>query len=201
MTIPGKISRARTVASSANPKLVATCRPLLNPAQLNADLLLISGGASVGDYDFGARALRELEFEIHFERVNLRPGKPLIFATRGTQAAFVIPGNPVSHLVCFHVAIRLALERLRGVEPAWSPVNMPLGGDLTLRGDPRETLWPTTVVVRDGMLLALPKKWSSSGDTFALAGANALIRLAPEGAAMEPGGRVNVLLLDVPRAG
>ncbi|PAW70400.1 MAG: hypothetical protein B9S35_15170, partial [Opitutia bacterium Tous-C5TDCM] len=74
------------------------------------DLLLISGGASVGDYDFGAEALRRLGFTIHFNQVNLRPGKPLTFATRGAQAAFVIPGNPVSHFVCYHVAIRLAAE-------------------------------------------------------------------------------------------
>ena len=100
------------------PKLVATCQSLMDPAQFPDGLLLISGGASVGDYDFGARVLRELGFEIHFERLNLRPGQPLIFATRERQAAFVIPGNPVSHFVCFHVAIRLALERLRGAGSA-----------------------------------------------------------------------------------
>ena len=68
-------------------------------ADTQADLLVLSGGARVGDYDFGAAALRELGYTIHFDRVNLRPGKPLTFATRGTQAAFVIPGNPVSHYV------------------------------------------------------------------------------------------------------
>lgn len=182
-------------------KLVKTCGPLMDPARFQGDLLLISGGASVGDYDFGARALREMGFEIHFERVNLRPGKPLIFATRGAQAAFVIPGNPVSHFVCFHVAIRLAIERLRGLAPAWAFIDMELGGGDTLRGDPRETFWPAKVVVCDGRLVVTPRRWSSSGDTFALAGANALIRLAPACAAVEPGGRVNVLLLDVPRAG
>ena len=182
-------------------KLVSACGSLMDPARFQADLLLISGGASVGDYDFGARALRELGFEIHFEQVNLRPGKPLVFGTRGSQAAFVIPGNPVSHFVCFHAAIRLVIERLRAVEPAWAFIDMELGGADPLHGNPRETLCPATVVVRDGRLLALPKQWSSSGDTFALAGTNALVRLAPECAAVEPGGRVSVLLLDVPRAG
>src|SRR5665213_2222980 len=60
---------------------------------LDFDLLLVSGGASVGDYDFGRRLLATLGFEIHFEKINLRPGKPLVFATRGKQAAFVLPGN------------------------------------------------------------------------------------------------------------
>ena len=74
-------------------KLAAICEPLMDYVRFNGNLLLLSGGASVGDFDFGARALRDLGFEIHFERLNLRPGKPLIFATRGPQAAFVIPGN------------------------------------------------------------------------------------------------------------
>ncbi|HEX4348765.1 MAG TPA: molybdopterin molybdotransferase MoeA, partial [Verrucomicrobiae bacterium] len=52
------------------------------------DLLLLSGGASVGDYDFGKKLLAALGFKIHFTAINLRPGKPLVFATRGRQAAF-----------------------------------------------------------------------------------------------------------------
>jgi molybdopterin molybdotransferase len=182
-------------------KLVATCGSLADAARSPCDLLLISGGASVGDYDFGARVLRELGFEIHFERLNLRPGKPLIFATRGRQAAFVIPGNPVSHFVCFHIAIALAVKRLQGLEAEWAFIDLELGGGDTLRGNPRETFCPATVVVREGRLLALPKRWSSSGDTFALAGTNALIRLASDCPPIAPGERVRVLLLDAPSAG
>lgn len=158
----------------------------------DVEVLLISGGASVGDYDFGARALCDAGFTIHFDKVNLRPGKPLIFATRGAQAAFVIPGNPVSHFVCFHVAIRLALE----ARPRWDFVNIELGGTQPLRGDARETFWPARVEVCEGRLVAQPLRWSSSGDTFALAGVNALIRVTADTA---PGALVPVLLLDVPR--
>lgn len=159
------------------------------------DLLLISGGASVGDYDFGARALREAGFTVHFDKVNLKPGKPLTFATRGAQAAFVIPGNPVSHFVCFHVAIRLALELQRGVQPRWTSVNVELGGNDTLRGDPRETWWPARVSVREGRLVAEPRRWSSSGDTFSLAGVNALLRVTHD---VNPGASLPSLLIDVP---
>jgi molybdopterin molybdotransferase len=141
------------------------------------DLLLISGGASVGDYDFGAEALRRLGFTIHFDKVNLRPGKPLTFATRGAQAAFVIPGNPVSHFVCFHVAIRLAVELLCGIQPAWSFLDLELRGGEPLRPDPRETYWPATVAADAGRLVVTPRRWSTSGDTFSLAGTNALVRV------------------------
>ncbi|WP_367874694.1 molybdopterin molybdotransferase MoeA [Luteolibacter sp. Populi] len=139
------------------------------------DLLLISGGASVGDYDFGARVLRELGFTIHFDKVNLRPGKPLTFATKGRQAAFVIPGNPVSHFVCFHVAIRLALELMAGGGVAWDWLDLPLAGEEAVKPDPRETLWPARVEVEGGKLVAKPQRWSTSGDTFSLMRTNALV--------------------------
>jgi molybdopterin molybdotransferase len=161
-------------------------------------LVLISGGASVGAYDFGARALRGAGFVIHFDKVNLRPGKPLTFATRGDQVAFVIPGNPVSHFVCFQTVIRLAIERLQGLVPRWSFLEMTNGGERPLPPDARETFWPARVVVRDGRLVAMPKQWSSSGDTFSLVGTNALIRLPTDGDPILPKANVRVLLLDVP---
>lgn len=141
------------------------------------DLLLVSGGASVGDYDFGAEALRRLGFTIHFDRVNLRPGKPLTFATRGKQAAFVIPGNPVSHFVCYHVAIRLAVELMRGLPESWDFLSLEIDGDDALKPDPRDSFHPARVTVRDGKLVVTPKRWSTSGDTFSLAGTNALARV------------------------
>jgi molybdopterin molybdotransferase len=161
-------------------------------ASAPCDLLLMSGGASVGDYDFGSGTLRRLGFTIHFDRVNLRPGKPLTFATRGEQSAFVIPGNPVSHFVCFHVAIRLAIERMAGLIPAWSFAHLEMRGGEPLRPDPRETYWPAHVTVEDGRLFVTPKRWSTSGDTFSLAGTNALIRV---GETMPAGGLVETLLL------
>jgi molybdopterin molybdotransferase len=160
-----------------------------------APLLLISGGASVGEYDFGAEALRRLGYTVHFDRVNLRPGKPLTFATREGQAAFVIPGNPVSHFACFQVAVRLALEVLGGRQPWWSFLHLPVAGGAALRGNARETFWPARVVVRAGALAVVPLAWSSSGDTFSLAGVNALIRIAAD---CTPGEIMPVLLLDLP---
>ena len=158
-------------------------------------VLLISGGASVGEYDFGARALRELGFEIHFDRINLRPGKPLIFATRGPQAAFVIPGNPVSHFVTYHVAIRSAFEVLEGIKPAWELARLILDETLAGKAGPRETWWPARVLLRAGNLHAHPLAWRSSGDLCGLAGANGLLRILPGQGARSAGETIDGLWL------
>lgn len=160
------------------------------------DMLLISGGASVGDYDFGVEALTKLGFQIHFEKVNLRPGKPLVFASRRRQVAFVIPGNPVSHFVCFHVAIRLALERLEAAEPAWMLAELPLAAEVADRLNPRDTWWPARLTPRNGQLAVRPLPWRSSGDLCGLASANALVRVPPNSGPMAEGAMANCLLLD-----
>ena len=139
------------------------------------DLLLISGGASVGDYDFGARALRELGFSIHFSQLNLRPGKPLIFATRGHQLAFVIPGNPLSHFVCWHVAIRAAIDILLTGETSLPLI--PLSAAAKLPGNPRETWWPGRLDFHEGRAIATPLNWRSSGDITGISGVNLLIQI------------------------
>jgi molybdopterin molybdotransferase len=157
------------------------------------DVLLISGGASVGDYDFGRRALAELGFTIHFTKLDLRPGKPLIFASRGAQVAFVIPGNPVSHFVLFHVAIRAALEALEGAVESWPEMTVALTEPIPGRANPRTTFWPAVVSIAGGELVARPLRWQSSGDLTGLAGANALIRIP--GNSPPPRERAECLLL------
>ncbi len=166
------------------------------------DLLLVSGGAGHGDFDFGVRALEALGFEIHFRVLNLRPGKPLVFATRGSHAAFVIPGNPVSHFVTFHLVIRMALEvlmRKQGVEdcadPARETVRLPLKAPWDFGVDKRETWCPARVEVCGGRLEVEPLVWKSSGDLRGLIGANALVRVGSGCPPVGEDGRVECLLL------
>lgn len=160
------------------------------------DLLLISGGASVGDYDFGERALAAAGFEVRFRKINLRPGKPLIFATCERKIAFVIPGNPVSHFVTFHVAIRSALELLAGGDPAWPLASIVLEGTLPGKMDARETYWPVHLLISAGELRVQPLAWQSSGDLCGLKSANALVQISAGEEAPRAGSAVKCLLLD-----
>ncbi len=160
------------------------------------DVLLISGGASVGDYDFGVQALERLGFTIQYRQINLRPGKPLVFATRERQIAFVIPGNPVSHFVTFHVAIRLALECLERGPRSWPLAPVEMACDLPVKPDARETWWPARVVADGGALRAHPLAWQSSGDLRGLISANALLPIPPGTGAIKGGVRFQALLLN-----
>ena len=156
------------------------------------DLILVSGGASVGDRDFTRPLLERLGFEAIFAEVNIRPGKPLIFGMNGSRAAFGLPGNPVSHFVCFHFAVATALARLAGEGvPAF------LRGRLAARLDdppcPRETLWPARMDLSGGTVNLHPLPWASSGDVTCFTSANALIRVPANRGPMAEGAEVDFL--------
>ena len=79
-----------------------------------ADLLVITGGVSVGKYDFTKTALAELGAEVFFERVRLKPGKPTVFARLNDKLVFGLPGNPVSVAATFFLFVRPALLQMQG---------------------------------------------------------------------------------------
>jgi molybdopterin molybdotransferase len=156
------------------------------------DLLLVSGGASAGETDFTRALLEWLDFEIIFARLNLRPGRPLIFGVKGRRLAFGLPGNPLSHFVCFHLFVAAALAKLIGAEP--KPfLRGPLAKKLDTAPDPRETFWPAQVQSENGRRILTPLPWHSSGDVACLPTANALIRLPPHCGALEAGEEVEFL--------
>jgi molybdopterin molybdotransferase len=147
------------------------------------DVLLISGGASVGDHDFARPVLLALGYTLHFQQVNLRPGKPLVFASRGERLAFALPGNPVSHWVTFHLFIAPLLQKLAtGLDATPIRRRGRLARDSALPAtDSRQTIWPARAAMVDGephlTLLAL----ASSGDSSGLTGANALVPFPADG--------------------
>ena len=152
------------------------------------DLVLVSGGASVGDQDFTQPLLEWLGFAIVFSQVSVRPGRPLIFGTAGNRVAFGLPGNPLSHFVCFHFAIATALAKLTGQNPPGF-LRGRLAAAVHDAACPRETLWPAQL--SSAGLLPLP--WASSGDVTCFATANALIRVPADCASLVAGAEVDFL--------
>jgi molybdopterin molybdotransferase len=98
------------------------------------DLLLITGGVSVGDYDYTRPTLEALGYEIIFHKVNQKPGKPLLFARKGNKLAFGLPGNPRAVLICFYQYVLPALRIMRGAaESDLTTIQLPLTEDLRKR--------------------------------------------------------------------
>ncbi len=160
------------------------------------DLLLVSGGSSVGAHDRTPQALEALGFELLVRRVNVRPGKSLLIARRGDQWAFGLPGNPVSHFAAFHVFVARAILRMRGREVHGSR-RARLDAGVGLAAHARETFWPARLREEAGAALVKPRPWLDSGDLAALAGINALIRL-PAGLAPVAGNKVEIVACPEP---
>jgi molybdopterin molybdotransferase len=149
----------------------------LNPQPSTFNLLLVSGGASVGEKDFTHPLLEWLGFEIAFSQVNVRPGRPLILGVKDSRVAFGLPGNPLSHFVCFHFAVATALACLTGSEPQ-KCLRGQLADKLDDKPCPRETLWPAKLEISPDATVRLhPLAWANSGNVACLASANALVRV------------------------
>ncbi len=109
---------------------------------LEADMLVSSGGVSVGDRDLLREALGTHNFELGFWRVNIRPGKPVLFGTVGGRPVFGLPGNPAASAATFELFVRPALRRLGGFRDVFPPRLRVTLASAVEGGEPRQRfLW------------------------------------------------------------
>jgi molybdopterin molybdotransferase len=162
----------------------------------SADVVLISGGASVGDHDYAARILERAGYELPIRKINSRPGRPLIVGFRGKQIAFGLPGNPVSHFVCYHLFVHHALRLLRGLKRTNS---QPLALLEPLRdcANRRPTYWPAKLELDAATRLPAvrPLQWNNSGHLAGLVGAQALFCVPANTKELPAGSRVDTLFI------
>jgi molybdopterin molybdotransferase len=96
----------------------------------DADIILTTGGVSVGDYDYVKDVLKEIAAETKFWKVAIKPGKPLVFAIWEKKLIFGLPGNPVSALVNFEMVVALAIRKMMGFrDPFPKKINVVLKED------------------------------------------------------------------------
>lgn len=163
----------------------------------DSDVLITSGGVSMGETDFIKAILRELA-TVHFRRVFLKPGKPLNFATAGETLIFGLPGNPVSALVGFELFVRPALSTLAGMREIDRP-RVPVV--LAHETPPTDRIEFQRAVVRvdgEGRLVASTTGNQSSSRLVSLVGANALLVIPPRDEVYRAGEMVEALLLGTP---
>jgi molybdopterin molybdotransferase len=158
-----------------------------------ADVLLTSGGVSMGTRDLIKPLLAELG-TVHFGRIAFKPGKPTTFATVRGKLAFGLPGYPVSSLVSFEVFVRPALRRLQGdARPDRPQVRVTLQEAITAPPD-RPEYQRAIVAWDDGRLVARSTGAQGSSRLLSLRSANALLLVPGDGMTYPPGAELDALL-------
>lgn len=167
----------------------ATCDAITSALE-SADVLVLSGGVSVGPHDHVKGALEASGVREDFWRVALRPGKPTWFGTRDATLVFGLPGNPVSAMVTFLLFVRPALRALQGADPAARRITVPLLEDVA-RTDGRDELVRVTLT-DGGATLTGPQ---GSHVLTSMRGADGLARIPAGTGTLDKGTQVEVELL------
>lgn len=163
---------------------------------MHADIIISSGGVSVGDYDFVKDVLRDMGAEMSFWKVAMRPGRPLAFGTIGSTPAFGLPGNPVSAMISFEQFVRPAMRKMSGLR------NIFRSTLTAVMDEPVETRTGLTHFLRcrvrrepDGYHACITGS-QGSGILMSMAEANALMVVSETTGSVNAGDRVTVQILD-----
>ena len=149
------------------------------------DVLIVTGGVSVGDYDFTKPALLEIGAKILFEKISLKPGKPTVFAKLDEKLIFGLPGNPVSVAVTFYLFVRTALLKMQGAKNTELKKGFAVVSDKIKSANERDSFLPVFVETnKKGNLVIQSLRFSGSSNFIEFAHANALV-FVPQGKNLE----------------
>jgi molybdopterin molybdotransferase len=177
-------------------RLAETAAAVRRARDLGADILVTSGGASVGDYDLVQKALAAEGLALSFWKVALRPGRPMMHGRLGAMHVLGLPGNPVSSYVCAVLFLIPLIRRLAGrgdVEPTPEPAL--LGCDLGANDERADYMRATLAAGPDGLPVATPAALQDSSMLVPLASADCLLIRAPYAPAAKAGSPCTILKL------
>lgn len=164
---------------------------LLQQVIINNDVVIITGGISVGDYDFVGKALKEIDVKQVFYKVKQKPGKPLFFGKKDKTTIFALPGNPAAALSCFYVYVNTALQILSGnIDYKIQKEGKTSVSNFIKKGDRAQFL--KAIVVKDEVTI-LEGQSSAMLQTFAHA--NALVYVPEEVSQINKGDLVEIIRL------
>ncbi len=178
-------------------RLDATIAPIRRAREAGIDVLVTTGGASVGDYDFVQQAFAAEGMALTFWKVALRPGRPLMHGRLGGMQVLGLPGNPVSAYVCAVLFLVPLLRRLAGrgdIAPAID--SGVLGAALNANDDRQDYLRAAVARRPDGVKVATPFRFQDSSLLTPLARADGLIVREPFARAAEPGAPCTIINLE-----
>ena len=208
---PGTIVNSNAYALAAQVR-EADCEPWVLPtvpdrlddarasirAGLAADVVVLSGGVSVGEYDVVRDALVAEGIELSFWKVRMKPGKPLAFAQKGRVPVLGLPGNPVSAWVTFELFVRPGLRKMLGdAHPERPRITVTLAEPITRKAG-RTELARARLVRREGGLVAQLAARQGSGSLPALAEVDALVVIPGDAERIDTSQSLEAILLSYP---
>ena len=174
---------------------VENLRKAIEAAAENFDMLITTGGVSVGDYDFTKPVLRELGAEVFFEKISLKPGKPTVFARLNNCLIFGLPGNPVSAAVTFYLLVRTALLKMQNAKDCELKRGFAVASQKLKGAKERDSFLPASVEAdKNGRLIIESLRFNGSSNFIAFSRANALV-FVPQGKNYEPGDVAHIAYL------
>ena len=194
---------AMIAAAGGEPRLLGIARDTRTAleekiaAAADADVLVTTGGASVGDHDLVGPVLTSRGMTMDFWKIAMRPGKPMLFGKLGRQRVLGLPGNPVSALICGRVFLMPLIDRLLGRDTSpWAPVRARLTEALEKNGPRQHYMRAVTSHDANGVLLVTPQLSQDSSLMSPLAASNALIVRKVDAPALGAGDEADVLPMD-----
>ncbi len=174
---------------------IESLREAIKNATENFDILITTGGVSVGDYDFTKPVLQDLGAEIFFEKVSLKPGKPTVFARRKNCLIFGLPGNPVSSAVTFYLFARTAILQMQSAKNHSLKQGFAVVSNNIKAAQERDSVLPVSVSINEqGKIMIETVRFSGSSNFIAFARADALV-FVPQGVNLEKDDVAQILFL------
>ena len=165
-------------------------------AGLAYDILIVSGGVSMGKYDLVEHVFDEFGVQVLFDKIAMKPGKPTVFGHRGETYVFGLPGNPISTMVAFHMFVRPLILFLLKAEDT-TPKILSARLESAAKCDPeRAALVPALVRFDDGQYWIKTAPWKGSSDLVGLSRANALIMIPQRSGTLEQGESARFLFME-----
>ena len=163
---------------------------------LQKDILILSGGVSMGEYDLVGDVMKDLNTQIYFEKVALRPGKPVIFGKKDQTFIFALPGNPVASFVTFELFIYPAIRKMMGFTTLHrTTLKASLETEILVKRKRREYR-PAFLRMQNNMWFVSPVEWHGSADLLSTTRANCLLIVREDAEKLSMGQLVDVILLD-----
>ena len=161
-----------------------------------ADIVLLSGGVSMGEYDLVKPALNALGVQVRFERIRIKPGRPLTFGTIGKKLVFGLPGNPLSATLGIELLVRPALRKMQGMKTLHRPTETAVLDEPFAQKPGRKQYVPALTVLREGRRRTRWVGHSGSADLLSLSRSNSLFVVEAEVSRLEAGAEVPVIMLE-----